>query len=40
MRHFVKIIYIAFKKEQGKQKPVIKEPNPALWHKLGNLAII
>lgn len=40
MRHFPEMIYVAPKKEQGKQKPVVKEPNPALWHKLGNLAVI
>ena len=40
MRHFAEMIYVAPKKEQGKQKPVVKEPNLALWHKLGNLAVI
>ena len=31
---------MAPKKKQGKQKPVIKKPNPALWYKLENLTII
>ena len=40
MRYFSKIISVAPKKEQGKQKPIIKELNLALWHKLENLAIV
>jgi len=32
--------FIIPKKEKGKQKPVVKELSLALWHKLGNLAVI
>jgi hypothetical protein len=37
MRHFPQMVAVAPKKEPGQEKPVVLEPNPALWFKISEM---